>query len=108
MPLWDEDVGGSDPTVPRDEVHRLLEGGKSRHLGCVEDGIAQMVVAGDPVSTERAVETMDPHDVSLGVAPPRGAEPSIAVDRNSQPSPNREDKLLGVEVKTNGVARGGS
>ena len=107
-PLWDEDVGGSDPTVPRDEMHRLLEGGKNRHLGCIVDGVAQVVVAGDPLSTERAVETVDAPDVHLGVAPPRRAGPCLAVDRNPQPSPNGENKLLGIEVKTEGFARDGS
>ena len=108
MPLWDEDVSWSHPTVPRDKMHWLFAGGKSRHLGCIVYGVAQVVVTGDTLSPERAVETVDAHDVHLGIAPPRRAGPCLAVDRNSQPLPNREDKLLGVEVKTEGTARDGS
>ena len=94
--------------MPRDKMHWLFAGGKSRHLGCIIDGVAQVVVAGDPLSTERAVETVDALDVHLGVAPPRGAGPCLTVDRNPQSSPNGVDKLLMVEVKTEGFAGDGS
>ena len=89
-------------------MHWLFAGGKSRHLGCIIDGVAQVVVAGDPLSTERAVETVDALDVHLGVAPPHGAGPCLTVDRNPQSSPNGVDELLMVEVETKGFAGDGS
>ena len=108
MPLWDEDVGWSDPTVPRDEMHLLFAGGKSCHLGCIEDGVAEVVVAGDALSPERAVEAMDAQDVHLTFALPRGAGPFLSVDRDPQSSPKGVDKLLVIEVETEGFAGDGS
>merc|ERR1711867_325934 len=104
MPLWDEDVSWSHPTVPRDKMHWLFAGGKSRHLGCIIYGVAQVVVTGDTLSTKRAVETVDAHDIHLGAARPRGAGPCLSVDRDPQSSPNGVDELLLVEVETEGFA----